>query len=351
MNSISTLRLSFLACLFAPLPPVEASHAPGRRSDVEPFFPPLVELLSRVEGQSLAFRYRAVEFDCESGDGSVRRVSDGVVRLHYRPDALVVDEILQTRRAGAEYVLATERVRTHYCLLSGAYVRSTRLAGGEESLVVEHWSSLPHVAYWALGVAGLPTALEGCSAPELSFGDERVQRATFRSPQGATLCVGYEVYPARLTFTRADHPDGGASDWLVLDGAIDGGPGLPQRPTTITFGRVHGERCTSHVELWSAIEGDFLAQPFEHEASARSSILDLRSGDATVSPEFTDRPLPLERLLSWSSELPPEPATEPNVYTASAPARSGGFSTSGAALYGGGALVLLIAVAGLRRSR
>lgn len=350
MKSNSTVRLTLLACLLASLPAAEAALARAPSTDVEPFFPPLVELLARVEGHRLAFRYRGMEFDCETDERGVRRVSDGVVRLHYRGDALVVDEILQTRRTGADYVLATQRVRTHYCLLSGAYVRSTRLAGGEESIVVEHWSSLPRIAYWALGVADLPSALEGCSAPELSFDSESQQRATFRSSHGATLCVGYELQPQRLVFTRADHPDGGASDWLVLDDAVDGGLGLPQRPTTITFGRVHGDGCASHVEVWSAVEGEFLEQPDVHEIASRSSVLDLRSGDATASPNFTDRPLPLEQLLSWSPLLA-EPSPEPSVYRAEAPERARGFSPSGAALYGGGALVLLIAVAGMRRSR
>ncbi len=350
MNSSSSFLPRAVVCLLTSLPALANASLNASGSEVEQLFPPLVELFARAEGQRLAFRYRGLEFDCESGDAGASRVRDGVVRLHYRGDALVVDEILQTRRAGAEYLVATERVRTHYCLLSGGYVRSRRLAGGDESVVVEHWASLPHIAYWALGVADLESALEGCSSPEWSFGDERQQRATFRTAHGAALCVGYEIDPLRLTFTRADHPDGGASDWLALDDAIDGGDGLPQRPRTITFGRIHGERCASHVEVWSAIEGEFLEEPFEHTCAARSSVLDLRTGDAELTPALTDRPMPLEQLLTWSPALN-EQLPEPSVYRASAPLRADGFSMSGAALYGGGALVLLVAVAGMRRAR
>jgi len=87
MLPLLTVLLSTTA-LAAPPP------SDGAGVDEQAFLASLPELARLGGGQRFAFRYRTVQFDETAEDGIPTVVRDGVLRIEYRPDGLLIEVVL-----------------------------------------------------------------------------------------------------------------------------------------------------------------------------------------------------------------------------------------------------------------
>ncbi len=321
--------------------------------DQEAFFASIEDLVERGNGSSFAYRFRRVGFDCDAATSAPTLLWEGVTRISFRADSILLDEVHFEMTADETELPTPRRVVTHYSLASGEYARSTLLAGGGgETVILDHWSALPQIAYFALGAIGHRGSLEGCGPPELAVDEEGVHYLSFLHERGARIQLVYDLeIGARLRHMRADHPDGNEHDWIQFHDCVPELSAGPLRPTLVTSARVTSEGCVRQVLAWSAIGGEWAEENWQHEVPAGAGIMDFRCPAAQVSEVHTDRPVLLGDLLGWPHPLDHGSEPAPIVYEpTSVDIRTEHPARARVWLFGGGLCAALI-VLGMWRSR
>ena len=332
-------------------PSITADGHP-ERLDHEMFFLSISELARQANGSRFAYRFRRVSFDCDGETSHPTRIWDGVTRISFRGDSILLDEV-QYEMATTKTELPTpRRVVTYYSLSSGEYARSTLLAGSTlESVVLDHWSALPPIAYFSLGTIGNHAFLEGCSPAELEVDDLGVHCVSFSNPEGATLHLAYDLeVGGRMQYVRADHPEGHEHDWIRFYDCVPQLLGGPLRPLMVTSARITSDGCVRQVFAWSSIGGEWAEEAWEHEVPSRAGVLDFRGAEGEISQFRTDRPILLGDLLSWPYPPVDQEGDRPIVYEPRRVLVAGKNGGRGLIWLLGGGLIVAVITLGLRRS-
>lgn len=343
-------------CALLALPSISARAAAQRGEDA--YFATADEIALHAHGWSFDYRFRRVEMRPDGDGEGARMIWDGVARLRYEADGIWSDELYVELLDAEGHRSTPRRTRSYHSLSSGLYARAFALAGGPtQTAIVERWSGLPMIAFFALGLVDGESTLRRASfagREQLAAGRERVD---FVSPEGKLWRLEHSTSGAGALVSISSRTPGSAwVDWIVFEGHVDGPEGLPQRPTRITSARVGDSGQVAHLSIWQAIERRDAPQPSDFTLPPRTTIADFRIERAGDAPSSTDRALELDELLTWSGALGTPHSAPPTTLQREdlerqieASQRSGGRTRVGWAMAFVG--VVLGAVVCLRRNR
>lgn len=334
LNLVRTVALSLsLTPPLIALPPLDRGASADSEADIRAaaaeHFATMEQLVSRGVDTRRGFRFRQVKHHCSGDAATPHRIWDGVVRIDYRHDGVLVDMVYLEMLEADEYEPISRRATTFYSFTSGEYTRLQGLEGAvADTVVVEHWNMLPEIVYYALGYAGpasrltMLEPLEGAVLPDGGSG------LTFRADVGADVRLDLD---ADGTLRQLTASSAGDQQGLLLSfryGAYAASEETP-RPASITTGHLSPSGCLLAVEVWEAIDGDWVSDAAEPIVARGASVSDYRLNlGASVPALPLDRPTLLSRVSSWpgATEVPHEPVVyelpepSPEVPAGDAPA-------------------------------
>ncbi len=278
--------------------PCEGERALERapaHGDERDFFVPLLRLGALADGTKTAFRHRQVVFGAEAAVPT--RIVDGVLKIEYRSDAILVEEVLLERIDGKR--ADPLRQVTHFSMVSGESARVSFRGSqpGECTVILEWWSALPALVWMGLGfVAGtdVSQAMAPGARESLPEGDSSV---LLSGEAGALRLVWNAARGPGLRSVESSAPDGRPRTQAYFRDPIPWTSDGPWRPTLLTVGALGPEGQVVNSQVYRSIAGEWAERKIALAVPAGATVYDFRGSEGTARVSVLDRRTGLGDLL------------------------------------------------------
>ena len=313
------------------------------------FLGSLQSVTRTAKGRQFGFRYRKVESRCSRGESAPEKTRDGLVRVAFKEDAILVEEIYVAQEPG-ELPIPT-RVVTHYSILAGEYARSTRIAGGISDMVIlDHWAKAPETVYIALGLVQFGNALDGVEPIRMDL-EDGTRRSVFYLDQGTTVTMDYDYLNGpQLQRAEVKPPDSGQRKLLYFYDCVSLIPDRPLSPTLACAAHIDEDGCVRRAETWRSIMGNWAEAAWDYTVAPGAEIIDFRARSATATSASLDRPVMLGALLVYPLDQVADTAHGRTDYEYDRPVKDEALrSGDGRAWWVSGTVIVVLLVGGAAR--
>ncbi len=291
---LATLGLMLMACA------VPGDSEDGAHEVAQRLLRPLKDVATLALGEQLDFRYRRLEFSEPDGASAPRRVLEGVVRVEFEEHGVAMHDAYFEGRAADGPLAEAFLERTFYSYLSGESARSIRIAGGAtENVVIERSSGIDKIVYLGLGLLGASGALADAKLIDVQPAEGGLIELEYLVESGKSILLTIDAAPpGRLVHAESRSNDEAWAEVLDFEGHVEGGAGLPLRPTRIVNARVRRDGHVQTVTVWQSIERLDQPMPDARNVSQRTWVADLRVSDSLRTNQWIDRAMNLADMAA-----------------------------------------------------